>query len=183
MSRSLINITTVWTILSCLAGYPFKAQGDEAFDLNAVSNAFIYNFAKFTTWPDDVFSSQDASLNICLYGTPIDFNNVASSLEKKSIESRTIKIIVLSSENAFKDCHILYIDKTYSNKLSHKISGHILTISNSDNFYEEGGMISLVVINDRMYFKANPDIMKQSGIIMNGQLLRLALNLRKQEAD
>lgn len=183
MNRSLISIIVAWTTVLLLAGYPFKIQAEEAFDLNTVTNAFIFNFAKFTTWPENVFVSNDAPLNICLYGTSIDFNNIALNLEKKTIESHSIKVIVLSNDNNLKNCHVLYVDKSSINKISYKTTKHTLTISDSDNFYADGGMISLLVVSDRMYFKANPEQIQESELIMNGQLLRLALNLRKQDAN
>ena len=75
-----------------------------------IKAAFIYNFARFTQWPDDT-----DKLNICIYGKD-PFGSEIDTLSGKKINNRTIKIVRTRLIEEVRTCHIVFLNIIYSSK-------------------------------------------------------------------
>lgn len=66
--------------------------------------AFIYNFARFTEWPDDT-----SELKICVYGKD-PFDSYLDSLSGKKVDDKTIKIIRTKIIEEVRSCNIVFLN-------------------------------------------------------------------------
>lgn len=134
---------------------------------------FIYNFSKFTQWPE-----QTGELKICIYGRD-PFGNAFDNLNKKINNKRTIKVIRTQSIDKAEKCHIAFInnvpeEKRYYKRVMRRLNrSGVLTIANDDKARAFEVMIGLTN-NKNITFKANKTIVNNSSIRISSKLLRLA---------
>ena len=143
-----------------------------------VQAAFLFNFAKFVTWPDDAFQRSGDSLIIGILG-----EDPFGAVLKEVVRDKTIlgkKLVVkrfVSIQDAIHS-HILFLSSSEESNLPHilrvleKIT--VLTVSDMDEFAERGGMIAFTVDDQKVRFNINVDAVERAGLKMGSQLLKLA---------
>ena len=141
---------------------------------DAIKAGIVYNLTKFTVWPDSNIKYNQ--FNLCVFGNqqPDGFDALAGKLvmEKPLVIKR-------NPEDAdIETCHVAYIKKA-SQKNIHKIlnkckSLPILTVGESSNFINHGGMIGLVAFDNHIGFEVNIKSIDAVDINIGAQLLKLA---------
>ena len=148
-----------------------------------IKMAFIYNFAKYVTWPEKTFVDKNEPLVLCILGHN-PFSKHSKKIEGKLVHKHKLKIRTISDFQKINECHLLYISPSESEKIdeiqSFLKSKSILTISDMDNFTNIGGMIELIVQDGKIRFIINPKAAEQAGLEISSQLLKLAI-IAKQE--
>lgn len=140
--------------------------------------AFIYNFAKFTTWPDSVFADAKAPVTLCVVGKH-DFGNAFEGVEGKSVGGRAVVVKYLTSYKSKDQCQVVYIAASEKARLAKIVDTgketHALTVSDTDGFVDGGGIINMVRgRNDRISFEINARVAGESGLKLSSKLLNLA---------
>jgi hypothetical protein len=140
--------------------------------------AFIYNFAKFTTWPDSVFADAKAPITFCVIGKH-EFGNAFDSVQGKSVGGRTVVVKYLSAYRDKDECQVVYVAPSEKARLPKIVSTskevHALTVSDLDGFGESCGIIQMVRgADDRIGFEINVKAAEQSGLKLSSKLLNLA---------
>lgn len=139
-----------------------------------IKAAFIYNFARFTQWPDDT-----NELKICVYGED-PFGSSIDSLNGKQSNDRTIKIVRTKLIEEVKSCHIAFLNiipperRLFVRALKEIQDTNVLTIADAANVIDFGVMIGLKINNDKVAFDVNHTIARASDIKISAKLLRLA---------
>jgi hypothetical protein len=144
---------------------------------NLVKAAFLYNFAKFVEWPDDVFPDAQAPFVLCVLGED-PFGSALEIMEQKTIKDR--KFLIKRTENIeeLKKCHMLFVSRSESKYLNRILTqlkdSNILTVSDIEDFAERGGMIGLLKIKKKIRFEIAVNNAKQHGLKISSKLLNLA---------
>lgn len=136
-----------------------------------VKVAFLYNFTKFLEWPQ-----VSNSLRICVNGSA-DFMEAARAIEKRSTQSKQYNVIFKPRD--YSVCHIVYYEEPGAFKPNmlvdvngQKISA--LTVGNSEDFITQGGMISFVLVDNKIKLIVNLKEVQKAGLQMSSQLLEVA---------
>ena len=80
-----------------------------ATDESALKAAFVYNFAKYTDWPDDVWN-KSPKLRLCTAGERGGFTQTVAALEgKPAVRGKEVEVRQLSRPEDAASCHILVI--------------------------------------------------------------------------
>ena len=149
-----------------------------------IKAAFIYNFAKFTRWPDNTWEKQDAPLNLCITGDD-KLANELKHLQDRTIQGHSLSIQSLHHTVSVKSCHLLYIatseNKHYRKTLKTLHKKPILTVSELPHFARSGGIIELIKENDRTRFIINMNAAHEANIELSSRLLKLAIVIDDQE--
>jgi hypothetical protein len=142
-----------------------------------LKTVFIYNFAKFTRWPNSHSITMQNAISICSIGD----DKLAKKLQKlngKVVQGKPIKTVQITDELAIGNCHVLYLansKKEQSADLLNSIKTKpILTISEINRFSEIGGMIELTQDRDKLRFIINLNSTRSSGLKLSARLLDLA---------
>ena len=140
--------------------------------------AFIYNFAKFTTWPDSVFADSKAPITFCVIGKH-EFGTAFDSVQGKSVGGRTVVVKYLSSYRNKDECQLVYVAPSEKSRLPKIVSTskeiHALTVSDIDGFGESCGIIRMMRgSDDRIGFEINVKAAAESGLKLSSKLLSLA---------
>jgi hypothetical protein len=114
-----------------------------------VKAAFLINFPKYVDWPTNAFAETNSPITVAIWGD----ENVANEAQNMIGNGRIISghPVVLKriarEEEINRDCHILFIGTSERQRIPsilEKIRGEkILTVSESDDFLEQNGIINL----------------------------------------
>ncbi len=143
----------------------------------AVLAALTLNVARFTRWPEFVFSVTPDTLNLCVFGDNVvqqSFNNI----ENKIINNKTIHIINISRLRNLNRCQLLYLSNLNRNKLIPllvELKGKaILTVGENMRFLQAGGMVGLEKIKGKIQLSINLSMVKNAKLVISSRILKLA---------
>lgn len=138
--------------------------------------AFLYNFAKFVTWPEPYFSSQP-DISLCVLGAD-PFGEVLASLKQRTAQGRPLSIAVLESADKAKSCSVVFISTSEKPKIPQiaqvLADTNALTVSDIAGFAESSGMIELVNTDGKIAFDVNLDNARKASLNLSAQLLKVA---------
>ena len=100
------------------------------------------------------------------------------TIEGETLNGRPLSVRRLAPGESVAGCHALYIATSESKRateiISSAASNAILTVGESDDFIDNGGMIRFVEYAHRVRFEINPDAAEHAGLHVSSRLLRLA---------
>src|SRR6266496_947223 len=145
-TRSRLTIVLVLLFLeSGLAG----AQSASEYQVKA---AYVYNFAKFVEWPAREFATPDAPIRICVLNDGSFERELNQIVKGKTVNGRGILIVPVKNAEESQACHILFMNASQGRHtlaileaLSHK---SVLTVGQTADFVEKGGIINFIVVDD-----------------------------------
>lgn len=182
LTRNSIRRLLIIGLLSAFAATPTHAQRGQIARSDGGGDAiarFVMNFGRFIDWPDAAFSSADSDLQVCVLGE----NELGRSLDQhvngKRAGSRTISVSNLPGSDlaGARNCHIVYVSSSETGRTA-EITGavagsHALTVSEINNFPEDGGMIGLSgERGDRIAIRMNRGLIERTGLNVREQLMR-----------
>jgi hypothetical protein len=139
---------------------------------------FVYNFAQFTEWPADAFSGPRSPLVIGVFGDDPVEDYLRQAVKGESVNGRTVVVQHFGQVNDIKDCHILFTSRAeerHWRDVVETLQGKsVLTVSDIDNFTQNGGMIGLCKVNNKLRLKVNPEATKVAHLNISSKLLRAA---------
>ena len=142
----------------------------------ALKAAFIYNFARFTTWPADAPAGD--AFTICV----LNDGAVAQALQRavigKSLAERPIAVSVVASGAPKRTCRVLYMAGLPATEAATVVAdlreAPVLTISNMDGFASAGGMTQFFFEHGQLRFRIHLESAKRAGLQISSRLLIMA---------
>lgn len=172
-----------------------------------IKAAFLYNFIKFIDWPEEKMADSNEPIIIGIIGSE-DFINAFKPVKNKKIKKRNISVKYFAgfeklgeSEKVddpqwdqkikkLKTCHVLFIctcNTVRTGNLTKIIkslkNSPILTVSETDDFLESGGIINFLMEGKKVRFEINNSAAKQAKLKISSKLLRLARRVVKEKAS
>jgi hypothetical protein len=139
-----------------------------------VKIGFIYNFAKFVTWPPEA-ADRDPNAVVLCYVSDDPSIKVLRKLDGKTIRDRQIKVIAYEEETCLAQSHLIFFatqNKELIQKVLEQSKGRgILTIGETEGFTEWGGVINFFEELNRLRFKVNLAAARREGLKMSSQIL------------
>ncbi len=139
--------------------------------------AFLYNFAKFTEWPEDALPKA-APLVACVIGDQAVGDALQQTAKGRLVSGHLISVSRLSVEGPWPSCHLLYVSgvavKQAAQVATALRGAPVLTISDLDEFARLGGIAQFFVENGKMRFGINLASAKRSRLQLSSKLLALA---------
>lgn len=165
-------------LVAALAGPPAHADHGDDLQTAAIKTAFIYNFAKFTTWPSERFATPSAPLLFCVRDDDLDHQAVMT-LDGKMVGDRTVRTRSLEDGASIAGCHVYFTSdvsspSTLRSLLASAQQNGVLLVSDMPGFAEFGGHIGLVRSENRFRFQINLGAVQECGLKLSSRLLQLA---------
>lgn len=160
-------------LLSCGAGV--AQNGGSALE-QATKAAMIYNFGRFTTWPNSRFDRADDPVVVCI--DPSDpLAPALAAINGKQLGARTL--VVRRTPRIDHSCAMAYVTgASASDGFLSSLADHgVLTIGETPNF-SRNGAIRLVTIGRQVRFEINQQVAAAAGAHLSSNLLRLAVAVR-----
>lgn len=153
-----------------------------------VKAAYLYNFIRFTSWPDD----KDAPYKPVIIGivgkSPFGPNAFAS-VENKPLPGSG-RFLVVKQYGAYKagmrfsECSVLFIcwsERRHFQEIIGNCGGRILTVGDSPGFAEKGGMLNLVIKDGKVRWEINAGAVSRSELQVSSQIYQSAIRVIKEE--
>ena len=155
-----------------VTGFSF-ASTTIASDETQLKAAFIFNFIKYITWPEEVEQSAHG-LKLCILGQDAS-NEDLHQLADRKIRSLTLSLEMIDSAAEIESCDLIYVSSPVQDKavIDYARKKAILTIGNGEDFVEDGGIISLLQERSRIRFDINLTQAKESHLQISSKLLQL----------
>ncbi len=149
----------------------------QSLDEQMVFSALALNIVRFTTWSTEAEAHMKESIGLCVLGNDV-VQEAFASIEQKAVGDKTIKVINLSPLSNFEACHALYVselEQTVLRQVLAKIKKRpLLTIGQSADFVQQGGMVGLENVDGKITLYVNLYVVRESNLNISARLLKLA---------
>ena len=150
-----------------------------------IKAGFIYNFANLVQWPATTFPQSDSPITIAIlgqdhFGTTLDRVLQGKKVNGRAFVIRRLRSVpeLLKSVADLKECQILFISSSEMPHLAEAIQIlkglPVLTIGETPGFAKNGGMINLILEDNRVRFEVNVEAAKEADLNISSRLLALA---------
>jgi hypothetical protein len=180
MSKKAFGLRRMWVAatlaLAAVAAtaVPANPQGATADEVKA---AFLFNFVKFVEWPIDAAPS-NAALVVGVLGSDGIEESLRITVRGKAINGRPLAVKRLAGVDDVTNVHLLYVgmrEKGRVGDLLRRVDGiSVLTVSDADRFCQSGGVIGLLMEDNRVRFDVNLDAADRGRLKVSSKLLALA---------
>jgi hypothetical protein len=141
-----------------------------------VKAAYLYNFAHFVTWPPGRQAEKAFSIGIA---GPDPFGGALEKIVAgKAVNRRPILITQATDSKDIEKCHILFIPRSEQPRLPTLLAAlrgkNVLTVGETEDFIEAGGMIRFVLVDGSVKFEINPKAAEAVGLQVSSKLLNVA---------
>jgi hypothetical protein len=174
-TRRLASLVLVGALLNGALGLCIQAQSADEYQVKA---ACLYYFAKFVEWSPEAFSNGSAVFVVGVLGDDPFGSALEQGLNGKSINGRHLTIKRLKWGQNLRDCHLLFICASEKKSLAQKLESlkgiGVVTISDLQNFCQQGGMIGFILEDSKVRFVINTDVAEQARLRISSKLLSLA---------
>ena len=186
MRRLRLLITVAMVILPSL-GFEAHAQDSSVSSEYLIKAGFIYNFANLVQWPSNAFTQPDSPIVIGILGEDRFGTVLDRALAGKKVNGRIFLVKRLKSVTDLKECHIVFVSSSEMAHLAeaiHLVKGMpILTIGEIPGFARRGGIINLVLEDNKVHFEVNVEAAKEADLNISSRLLALARIVQEPAAD
>jgi hypothetical protein len=146
------------------------------YDLKA---AFVFNLVKFIEWPAAKFSAENSPLIIGVIGDEA-LDHFTRAFQEKSINQHKLLVRRLDPATNAPECHVLFISRTEQQRASEmaKAGCHAqaLTVGETDQFLELGGMIGFRLESDELRLEINDRCVHEAGLQITASALSALVN-------
>ncbi len=154
---------------------PAAHAAEPAFSDRQVEAAFLYNFAKFIEWPP---SGDDQPILVGVLGDDAFADVLDDTLEGKTVRGRSLRVERLRRKEDVEHCQIVFVGSAeaarFSEILARLRETPTLTVGESADFVEDGGMIGFVVADRRVRFDIDFLALRKARLKPSSQLLKVA---------
>ncbi len=154
-----------------------KAQASTKVDARQVEVAFLSNFARYISWPEDTFNDDHSPWQICILGNDPFGDILEKTLKGRIEQGRRFAVARITDIAQAPQCQILYIayklSVTRRAALKKLEKLPVLTVSNAPDFLSEGGMIQFDV-GDYVKFSVNLDQARAASLSIQTKVLEVS---------
>lgn len=171
--------TLAGAVALALLAPSLTAQQVEEYRLKA---ALVYNLARFVDWPDGIFPTPNAPLIVCVLGRDPFGADLDEALKGRTIKGRLA--IAKRVVDVTPGCQVLFVANSEARRLPAIIERvrdtNVLTIGETSDFIEQGGMIRLVVAEDeRVRFEVNLSAAERAHVRISARVMALAASVKR----
>lgn len=143
-----------------------------------VKAAVLYKLGRFVTWPASAFQGSDAPFTLASVGkNPFD-DILANMVTGKRITNRPPRVQHFDGPSDLAPCQILFVTAealTHMPTLRRRARAeHILTVGETEDFLEQGGMVHMAVVDDRLRLSINVAEAAEADLRISASLLRIS---------
>lgn len=186
MASLIKNGRVVFALLLAVA-FTAPVLADENVQLveQEIKAGLLYNFLKYTQWPEGA-QSAGGKVVVCLFGGD-PFNGHLQPMAGRTVNQHAIEIRSVHSTQEMDACSLLYVhsdEKAHWPQLQKTLAAKdVLTVSDFDGFAASGGMIEFIRADNRIGIKINTDAVTAAHLAVQDRLLKLASTVHTTATD
>ena len=148
-----------------------------------IKAAFLYNFARFVEWPqEDAWNERKLVIGVLgkdPFGPILD-----ETVRGKKTRGRPLEIKRLSHADDMASCDLVFVSSSERQRIETLLTAlhgaQVLTVSETPNFLDKGGMINFVIENERVRIDLNLSTTRAAGLSVSSQLIRVAREVHQE---
>ncbi|NQZ81156.1 MAG: DUF4154 domain-containing protein [Colwellia sp.] len=169
--KQLSLVLTAFFILLTQHTFSFAQQ----LDIDQVKSAYLFNFVKHISWPDD---DNKSTYTLAVYDDEAFYKSLSLSLNNRTIKSKPLVVTLVYSPQAAKSADLFFIASDHNNEMSEiaaqlRSTATLLVTDNSTDLHNV--MINLVYNNNNsaISFEVNKSNIVYEKLTMSAELLLL----------
>jgi hypothetical protein len=166
--------------LVCLLGAGPAAGADDtrAFSAEELKAAFILNFPKYVEWPTNTFAAAGAPIVFGVLGDEPLSAEMEKMSASKQVNGRAVVIRRLAANADLTGCHLLFVSESRAAQAAEVLATlkgrSVLTVGESADFLERGGMINLARKDRKISLEINLAAATAAQLRISSRLLGVA---------
>ena len=169
------SIKKLVLILGVLISFASYSQKYTEYDVKA---AYLYNFAKFITWPNEQKNSNKDFI-FTVYKNEAFAKVLTEVVKNRKIKGRSCKVTLVNKPEDISNCNILFISNVSNIELKNIISKinskSIVSVGdNIEDFCLKGGIINFTSKQSKKRFEINVNVANKKKIKISSKLIVLA---------
>ena len=166
-------------IILILGAGLLRAAAQDALPEKQVKAAFLVNFPKYVEWPAETFPQTNSPIVLVVIGDSDAIEPLAKMIQGRTYSGRSMVLKrVAADEAAPQGCHIVFISDSERRRLPAllaKFAGQsVLTVGESEQFLEKGGIISLARRDQKIRLDINLEGARAVRLQISSKLLGVA---------
>lgn len=156
----------------CLAATVVRAQAQPGTSEYEIKAAFLYNFVRLVEWPPGASSG---SMRICIAGPHPIQERLEETVRGETAEGQPL--VVRSILQPDTGCDVLFIPRRFAaaQEYLRAVEGRpVLTVGESPEFIQQGGIVNFFLEGKRVRFEINPTAASRVNLRISSRLLQLA---------
>lgn len=150
----------------------------ESLPESQIKAAFLVNFPKYVDWPAEAFVQTNSPVIIAVLGRTEVTAELRKIITGRSVNGRPLLLKPLASGEEPGSCHILFISATAPelspDVLARLTADAVLTVGESAEFLERGGIINLARREQKIALEVNLPAAEHARIEISSKLLSVA---------
>lgn len=147
-----------------------------------VKAAYLFNFAKFVTWPVEA-SGQWKSFQLCVLGSDPFGPLLEQTVQGEMLDGKPVIAKHINSVSDSSGCAIVFVGSSEQRRLPLLLPAlekqHVLTVSDISHFVDRGGQIGFVAEGGHVRFEVNQGAAEEAGLNLSSELLKVAVAVKK----
>jgi hypothetical protein len=148
---------------------------------NDVKAVFLFNFAKYVTWPAlDIGERSPTEMRVCVTAIDPLFPLLKSAIQGETLDGKPLTPVVLDGLDEARNCQILYVGDTQTMDAKAWLAAvrgrQVLTVG--DRALNDDTVIAFVRDENRIRFDINRAAAERRGLNISSKLLRLARQVK-----
>lgn len=143
-----------------------------------VKAAFLLRFGQFVQWPNNAFARENSPLVIGVFGDDPFHGDLERMVAGQEINDHPVAVRQIRALSDLKGCRIVFLPasaRAQEHEVLSAVDGKgVLTVGETDDFYDSGGMIRFVIEDDKVHFEINNAAAQAAGLKISSKLLTLA---------
>ncbi|MFP5276342.1 MAG: YfiR family protein [Acidobacteriota bacterium] len=179
--RGLIYAWARWMVAAwlCLLTGSACAQAAKPSEYD-VKAAYLLNFGKFMRFAGSGQAAGGA-FNICILGRDPLGRSMDQIAANETVDGRAVHVQRLGDATQGRSCQVVYISPFEAPRLREDLAilegSNALTVGDTPDFLERGGMIQFVLQADHVRFSVNLNAVDRTHIVLSSELLRVAVSV------
>jgi len=150
-----------------------------------VEAAYLFNFGKFVYYPAE--APKAANFDICIVGA----SPIAPALEKTAanerIDDRAVRVVRHDKAADARACAVVFLSGSEADRIDKDLAAlegsDALTVGESQQFLDRGGMIQFLIDRNRVRFAVNLQAVGHTRLQLSSELLKVAQFVKTKPAD
>lgn len=139
---------------------------------------FLGKFPSLVEWPSQAFANSGSPLLICVFGDFRFGTSLAETLRGTSVQGHPLEARWVRKEQNLSACQVVYIsgvEKSRYQRILKNLAGNsILTVGETSEFLDAGGVLYLYLEKERVRFDLNIGGALRARLKISSDALRLA---------
>jgi YfiR/HmsC-like len=165
---------------------PLFAQSTVAPEYSAKAT-FLANFPNFVDWPEQAFTNGSSPFLLCVVGDFLFGTTLAGITRAESVRGHRIEIRWAKKNQDLLPCNIVFVSRSevrnYSKILELLRTSSVLTVGETPEFINAGGIMTFSVQKGNLQFDVNLQAAARAKLKISSRLLILAHQVINKPED